>query len=219
MSLKVGFFDLDGLILDSEKIYFKFWKEAGMSLGYDLTDNDYLKLRSCDSELAKEFIAKKTDDENAYSRIRQLRKELMKKYLSNFCYELKEGVVEFLNDIADLPFKKVIVTSSRIEEKKNILYNLGVLKYFDLFIDVNDVKKGKPYPDIYKCAMAKIGVMPKDCIAFEDSPNGVESAFNAGITVIMIPDLSKPTKIDQKRAIIFDDIKKSLPFLQNLITE
>ncbi len=59
-------------------------------------------------------------------------------------------------------------------------------------MSAEDVKRGKPYPDIYEYACRKLGLRPEECIAYEDSPNGIISAHDAGINAIMIPDMSQP---------------------------
>ena len=213
MQITTIFLDLDGLILDSEKIYIKFWLESSRRLGYSLTRNDCLRLRSCDSGIAEKIVTDITGDLNAYSKIRELRKELMSSYLSDNSYELKKGVEDFLHLISKTDLKKGIITSSNIDEKKEILFNLSILDYFDFFISAKSVNRGKPYPDIYLFAMKSMGLLANECVAIEDSPNGVQSAFDAGIKVIMVPDLSEPTELDKERAIICTNILDSIKYI------
>ena len=68
----------------------------------------------------------------------------------------------------------------------------GLEGYFDRLISAIQVKEGKPSPDIYLYACEQLGVSPEDCIAVEDSPNGVLSAYRAGCKVVMVPDQTEP---------------------------
>ncbi|MBQ8729907.1 MAG: HAD family hydrolase, partial [Lachnospiraceae bacterium] len=70
----------------------------------------------------------------------------------------------------------------------------GLWQYFDETVCGGEVNNGKPEPDIYKLAAEKLGLEPRECLAFEDSPNGVISAHRAGCVTIMVPDLDEPTK-------------------------
>jgi HAD superfamily hydrolase (TIGR01509 family) len=210
MQIEAILFDLDGVILDSEKVYKCFWKNAASELGFCLSDETILSLRSCDSSIARRIVNEETGSEDSYDLIRSKRKILMSEYLKENSLELKAGVMDFLSKIADLPIKKVIVTAASPEEKKKILDNLGISRYIDDIVSVKDVKRNKPFPDIYWCACDRIGVSAEKCIAIEDAPNGVKSAYDAGIKVIMIPDLSEPD--DNLRNMcyaVFDRIDKA----------
>ena len=215
--LKTIFFDLDGLILDSEKVYFKYWVEAGKRLGYNISEDVYLGLRSCDKQLAQKIVTEATGDSNAYFSIRNKRKELMNDYLKNNLFEIKPGVREFLEKLKlNIRAERVIVTSSFSDEKRKSLVENGILELFTHIVSCIDVGKGKPYPDIYDFACKKTDTKKEDCIAFEDSPNGVISAYEAGIKVIMIPDLSTPEEKIVKKCKVFKNIEDSYPFIEKI---
>ena len=86
----------------------------------------------------------------------------------------------------------MIATASDLERTNRYLEMAGLSSYFDEIISAVMVKNGKPSPDIYQLACEKAGRMPSDCIAIEDSPNGVRAAAAAGCRVFMIPDLDEP---------------------------
>ena len=117
MRTKAILFDLDGVILDSEKVYRQFWLQAAEELGLPLKEEVVLRLRSCDASIAREIVDTATGQTGAYDRIRARRKGLMKEFLSEHTFELKPGVQSFLEKCRDLPVRKVIVTSSTPEEK------------------------------------------------------------------------------------------------------
>ena len=214
MQIKAVFLDLDGVILDSEKLYSKFWKQAAEELGYTLTDAVVLQLRSCDSSIARSVIESALGSKEAYDQIRAKRKTLMNEYLDNSTIELKPGVLEFLEAASHFEVRRVIVTSAALDRKKQILDRYGVSDYIDEFITVKDVKRSKPYPDIYLHACQRLNLQPYECIAIEDSPNGVESAYSAGINVIMVPDLSEPDSELRKKCIVVPSIKEVVKYLK-----
>ena len=215
MQTKAILFDLDGVILDSEKEYRRFWLQAAEELGLPLKEDVVLRLRSCDSSIAREIVDEAADERGAYDRIRARRKILRKELLSENTYELKPGVKAFLEKSKDLPVRKVIVTSSRPEEKMPALESLGIGQYFDSFVSVKEVKRGKPFPDVYRFACRKLGLDPGECLAVEDSPNGVRSAYDAGVKVVMVPDLTGPTDELRRMCRVADGIEEVMEYLDN----
>ena len=214
MQTKAILFDLDGVILDSEKEYRRFWMQAAEELGFPLKEDVVLQLRSCDSSIARKIVDEAAGEEGAYDRIRARRKILMKDFLSEHTYELKPGVKAFLEKSRELPVRKVIVTSSRPEEKMPELERLGIGQYFDGFVSVKEVKRGKPFPDVYLFACRKLGLEPGQCLAIEDSPNGVRSAYSAGVKVVMVPDLTGPTDELCRMCLVADRIEEVMEYLK-----
>ncbi len=193
MEIKALLFDLDGLIFDSEKEYYRCWKQAGEDCGFTIPHETLLALRSCDSLVARQRLEEALGQTGVYDGIRARRKEIMRPYLTEHEPELKDGVISFLQKMRSYPnVRKAVVTQSRREDKESLLEKAGLLQYFDEVVSADDVKRGKPFPDMYECACRKLGIVPEECIAFEDSPNGIQSAYAAGVHPVMIPDLSGP---------------------------
>ena len=89
--------------------------------------------------------------------------------------------------------KKVIVTSTRQESARRWLANTEILHFFHFVLGGDQISNGKPDPEIYLTACHKLDEKPLNCLALEDSGNGVLSAFNAGLVVIQVPDLVQPS--------------------------
>lgn len=216
MAIKALLFDLDGLLLDTEKIYFHCWIEAAKELGYELDKSTALQLRSCDSLLAKKIVEEHCNDSDAYDCIRAKRKAIMADYTKNHPIEVKKGVKEFFQADEIAGFSKYIVTSAIPGDKLMVLQDAGVLAKIDKVITTKQVSRGKPYPDVYLFAMQEAGVTKNECIAFEDSPNGVISASSAGCKVIMIPDLSQPSEdLRAKCDCVIPSLDEVLSILRN----
>lgn len=198
MMFKAVFLDVDGVLVDSEGVFNVCWRRAAELEGYQMSFEQALQLRSLDSSLAKSLFQAWYRDENAYSIIRQRRKELMDEYNRNNKLMAKPGVKAFLEKASSNPITVAIVTSSPKKRISDYLSSVGIdLSLFDAIITTEQVKNGKPYPDVYNYACKIVGYYPSECIAVEDSPNGVKSAHAAGCYTVMVPDLS-PVNDDLK---------------------
>ena len=186
----VFFFDIDGLLLDSEKIYCRFWQKSASACGFSLSNEQALLLRSLDSVLAEELFQKWFGHKQVYHDVRSKRKEMMKNYLLLNKYELKPGVIEMLSYLNNRNISTYVVTSNSFEKAKSVLTEYGLVGFFTGIISTEFVKRGKPFPDVYLYAASLINENTGNCFVFEDSPNGIRSAFDAGCKTIMIPDLS-----------------------------
>ena len=103
MQTKAILFDLDGVILDSEKEYRRFWMQAAEELGFPLTEDVVLRLRSCDSSIARKIVDEAAGESGAYDRVRARRKRRMKEVRTEHTEELKPGVKAVLEKIIELP--------------------------------------------------------------------------------------------------------------------
>ena len=88
--------------------------------------------------------------------------------------------------------KTAVATATPIELTLQHLTKIGVKDKFDKIVSAKQVANGKPAPDVYLYACEQIGENPSDCIAVEDSPNGIKSAYAAGCKPVMVPDLTQP---------------------------
>ena len=186
-------FDMDGTLFDTEKYYNRAWKQAIFDAGYELSDEEVLKLRSLGRPFAVEQFEAWFGSEADYWAIREHRKELMKEFLSGQI-PLKPAVPETLEALKAQGCRLAVVTATNPEQAEHNLVTAEIRQHFDAVICATMVERGKPAPDVYEYACHTLGVAPEDCYAVEDSPNGVRSAYGAGCRVIMIPDLTQPDK-------------------------
>lgn len=187
--MKTLLFDVDGVLVDSEKIYNSCWVRAAKESGYNLSSEQAMNLRSLDSVLASEFFFKLFHDRNAYPLIRQRRKEIMKN-VTDGQLKAKPGVQELMEYLNAEKINYAVVTASPVSRAMAYLESAKIGHYFPEIISTEHVQRGKPYPDIYEFACRKLSLVPRECAAVEDSPNGLMSAHDAGCITIMIPDIS-----------------------------
>lgn len=185
-------FDMDGTLIDTEKYYRIFWPMALEEFGYHMTDEQALSMRSLGRPFAPARLKEMFGDQVDYAAVRRRRKELMEPWLEKEGVELKPGAVELLTFLREKKILTAVATANDEERTAKYLGELGLLHLFDRIVCATMVKEGKPSPDIYLYACEQLGQNPGDCLAVEDSPNGVMSAYRAGCKVVMVPDLTQP---------------------------
>ncbi|HBZ03101.1 MAG TPA: HAD family hydrolase [Lachnospiraceae bacterium] len=185
-------FDMDGTLLDTEKIYQKYWYIAAKDLGYDLSKEELLQYRSLGTSFATEKMYKRTGKKEAYIDIRDHRKELMDPLMEKIDIPLKPGVKEALKLLKENGARLAVATATNIPKTENYLERAGIRGFFDKLISAKDVKEGKPSPYVYLHACQELGCNPEEAFAVEDAPNGVMAAVRAGLMTIMVPDLTEP---------------------------
>lgn len=185
-------FDMDGLVLDTERLYTRFWMEASRCCGFSMTLEQALGMRSLGAKDGASRILSYFGPDADYQRIRAKRIELMDAFIEKEGVIPKPGIRELLRYLKEHGIKTAIATSSPIARAQAHLGSLGLAEQFDAICSSHDVAHPKPAPDIYIHAAATLGLKPEECLALEDSPAGILSAYRAGCFPAMIPDLDQP---------------------------
>ena len=185
-------FDLDGTLTDTEKFYQKAWPLALEHFGYKCEPWMPLELRSLGRPFAPLQFKKWFGDDFDYNEVREYRKAIVVDMIKEQGIPLKPGAKEILVWLRENGILTALATANDFERTKGYLTRLGLFDHFDKIICADMVKEGKPSPDIYSYACQQLGLEPQRCLAVEDSPNGVTSAYLAGCKVVMVPDLTQP---------------------------
>lgn len=213
--IKAVFFDLDGTITDTEKYYQATWPAAFAAFGYEISQDRVLELRSLTGCFARERVKEWFGEECSYDAVRAYRKPLTDELFEKNDIPLKPGAVELLSRLEEQKIPAVLVTAQNRERAEKNLEKAGLIRYFRRIIGAENVKYGKPAPDVYLYACREFGLEPENVLVVEDSPNGVKSAYGAGCRVVMVPDLSEPDEELMKmicaRADSLSDIMDLLP--------
>lgn len=204
-SPKAVIFDLDGTLIDTEKIYSILWPAACKELGFEMTRDMYLYQRSLGRPYSVETMREWFGEEFDYVEARRIRKVMFDKYIEENGIQRKPGAVELLEYLRDKGIVTAIATATDIERATEYLELTGLNGYFDKVISATMVETGKPSPAVYLYACEQLGLEPSECVAVEDAPNGVRSASHAGLSVIMVPDLTEPD--DELRELISAHVK------------
>lgn len=196
--IKAVVFDMDGLMIDTEKLLLRYWLEAAHHYGYAMRQEHALGIRSLAAKYAVPKLKAQLGDDFDYDKVRALRIKLMNRHIDTYGLEEKPGLGELLNYLKEHDYKVAVATATDLERTRRYLGSLGRLAYFDQIVCASMVENGKPAPDIYLEAAARLAMEPGECMALEDSPNGIMAAYRAGMCPVMVPDLSEPDVDTQK---------------------
>ncbi len=180
------------MVIDTEKLYTRFWVEAANALGYPMTREQALGLRSLGGELGQSKLESYFGPGVSYSEIRAKRVERMEAHIALYGVEEKPGIRALLAYLQERGIPCAITSSSSLPIIRRHLSKLGLLEGFTALCSGKDVPRGKPFPDIYLAGAAAIGCKPEECLAIEDSPAGIESAWRAGCLPVIVPDQDEP---------------------------
>lgn len=215
MKIKGAVFDMDGLMLDTEKLLVRFWKESARSYGYEMTDENVFEIRSLSRKYSVPLLKGIFGEDFPFNEVRNRRIVLMNEYIDTYGFDVKKGLFELLDFLKENDYLIAVATATDRERAEHYLKKIDAYKYFNAVICGDMVKNGKPEPDIYITASCGLGIAPEECVAFEDSPNGIKSAYSAGCKVIMIPDLTQPDdSIKSMLDGVYESLDKAVDFFQ-----
>ncbi len=199
MKIKAVLFDMDGVLLDTEKYLTKYIREAAKEFGYDMSEEVSYTLRSFAAPYANQELKRIYGKDFEYLPIRKRKQEMMKEHLEKYGLETKPDVEEVVTELKRRGYKVAVVTATNETRAREYLEMAGFDELFEEIISGSMVDRGKPFPDVYDYACQELHAQPEECVAIEDSPNGVSSAYAAGCNVIMVPDLTQPDAWIEKR--------------------
>ena len=185
-------FDFDGVIVDTEIVSYRIYKKILSDFGHDFTKYDYAYNFSGKTEeknvnnLIDQYNLPLSFDE-CFDLVISTEKSMLAKGV-----DLKAGVNELLTYLSDNNIKMVVASSSTRERAINILEKHDIKHYFEGFVFAEDISKSKPNQEIFIKANELLGFDKEECLAIEDSENGILAGYSAGIPVICVPDMKIP---------------------------
>lgn len=197
--------DMDGLLVDSERLERRVWQAAARDHGVEMSDECFATFvghpaEECDRILIGHFGA--TFDVNAY---RMTCHRRMRAIVEQEGVPLRPGAREWIDFVAASGLPLALATSSGpalVQERLGHLTDA-----FSTVVTRADVARGKPHPDLYLEAARRLGVTPTACLALEDSPTGARAALAAGMPVVVVPDLvSLPPHVAGEVAGVFPSL-------------
>lgn len=184
-------FDMDGLMLDSERAMLGAWRAAALAESIQADDALWLSMVGVHDRASFAILSERLG-EDAATRLRAAGDRL---YDAQVAAGLphKNGLIELLDLLDAHGIAKAVATSTRRKRALAKLEASGLIDRFAVIVTGSDVEHPKPAPDIYLLAARQLGVDPRDCLVLEDSEPGVRAALAAGATPIQVPDLVAPS--------------------------
>lgn len=187
MATKAIFWDNDGVLVETEQLYYEATRDVLAEVDIDLTPALYKELFLIQGRGAWHLVAERGYSAEAQERMRLDRNARYSRALED-TPPMVQGVQEVLSELHG-KYVMGCVTSSRQDHFDLIHRRSGLLKYFDFIITASDVTRVKPDPEPYRLAVSRSGFQPRECVAIEDSARGLEAANGAGIRCLVVPTL------------------------------
>ena len=193
-------FDMDGLLVNSEELYQKANNLAAKNAGLNLPANFYETLSGSSLLGVQAFFDQHFDSQEEIDAFIKETDDLVWQWVLDGQLELQPGVQETLDYLKANNIKLAVASSNYENYVEKFLDVTGITDYFEFYLYYGAVKQPKPAPDIYLLAEERLGLPKDELLIFEDSSTGVQAAKNAGIDVIMVPFIVKPTVTDVANA-------------------
>ena len=194
-------FDLDGLLVDTERFFLKIFCDVLAEHGHEATLQEYRKYIGLRKE---EMIETMLREPHIGKKARKIMREIFARSKTRYAIDkpppLRPGAREIVEHLHQQNIPLSVATATQHRIAMIYLRSTGLDRYFHMVLGGEHVKRGKPAPDIYLLALKKFGVGKHEVVVFEDSPRGVEAAHAAGLRVVQIPDMLKPTAETRRQA-------------------
>ena len=192
--LKAVIFDVDGTLLDTERIYMQAWKEAAAEQGYVMPDELLNKTRGVDAKVAARIFEEEIGNGFSYQKTRPIRVRIAEEIIERESPILKPSVLELLSFLREKGIRLSVASSTKTKTTKEHLQINGIADWFEVIVGGDMITKGKPNPDIFLKAAELLGEAPENCIVVEDSPAGIRAGSAAGMKTVLVPDQAAITQ-------------------------
>lgn len=212
---KFVIYDMDGLLIDSEGVYWEAYKYVGDKMGAEISDDFYKSLVGNNASIIcgklEERFGSGFDSKKMMEMVRDYSQE---KATVQGGIPLKYYAGESIEIFKERGFKIALSTSNFESSAKKLLESHGLFDTFDAKTFGGDVKIGKPNPEIFLKTAEKLGVKPEECYVLEDSENGVRAGYAAKMMTICVPDMIYPCEeVIEKATIIVKDLKEATEYI------
>ena len=207
-------FDMDGTLLDTQKICVPAWDYAGENQGYNNVGALIENVCGMNEKGWTDYLLKNFPQIDLI----KFKNEMRQYIIDNLEVRFKKGALELLEFLKSNNIKMAIASGSSKETILHHLTQVNAMDYFDGFVGSHDVVNGKPAPDVFLKAAELISAKPEDCFIFEDSANGIIAAHTAGMKCIGVPDMVAFSQ--EIKDIMFaelNDLSEAIPILKKYL--
>jgi beta-phosphoglucomutase-like phosphatase (HAD superfamily) len=181
-------FDMDGLLLDSERVIMQTWLQCARDEGITLSENDFLEVVGTGASESRARLTQLLGSSQVFEAVRSRARAHLDSR-PGIIFPLKPGAMQLLVMLKQRAIPCAVASSSRASEIRRRLSMVGVFEFFRAIAGGDEVPDSKPDPAVYLLAAKRLDVDPEKCLAFEDTVHGARAAHAAGMRVVVIPDL------------------------------
>ncbi|MBY9003216.1 MAG: HAD family phosphatase [Candidatus Lokiarchaeota archaeon] len=178
-------FDMDGVLADTGPIHYESWVKMASEIGKTFKKFFFETTFGQQSVPITRQLVGENVDQNLVEKWAQLKEQYYREMVKDKIKPLP-GVIELIEDLKSLNFKLAVGSSGPPENVELLLKSLKIKPFFDVIITAAEVKKGKPFPDVFQLAAQNLNVKPQNCLVIEDAPVGIEAAKRANMRCIAL---------------------------------
>lgn len=204
--------DMDGLVLDTEKTYFIAWQNAAEMMGFELTSLFCQSLSGLQYQVVEQRLVDLFGHSFQIEQFRRLSSQFWYQYVETQGIDVKKGFYSLMEVLQKNEISYCLATNSNQKNALECLTLAGVNDFFTVLITRDQVKSGKPSPDIFLQAARQLGKLISNCLVAEDSSVGVKAAKNAGAYTIYIPSFR--TEMVDSADLSLDDLGQLAEMIQ-----
>jgi beta-phosphoglucomutase family hydrolase len=210
-------FDWDGVLIDSSRHHEESWERLARETGLFLPPDHFLKGFGMKNEVIIPHLLAWTTDPEEVRRLSLRKEELYREILKERGIEALPGVRPFLDRLQEAGVPCVIGSSTHRANIETSLGMLGLKPYFRALVTAEDVRHGKPDPEVFLLAAGALGKRPADCVVFEDAPVGIEAALAGGMTVVGVATTHEAPTLARAKATVRRLDELHIPDLEALL--
>ena len=192
MKFEVVIFDMDGLMLDTERLAPQAWHDAKEALGVDFDMSLLDAMVGRNYQDCRALILERHGASFPTDRLMDAWHVAYDAIVARDGIAIKHGLFDLLDWLEQAHIPKAVATSTRRSRALAKLESAGLASRFAALVGGDEIARGKPAPDIFLRAAERLGVQPASCVVLEDSAPGIRAALAAGMTPIMVPDQHQP---------------------------
>ncbi len=201
-------FDMDGTLIDSERMIISKWKDVAAEFHIPDIEETLMQCIGINSHETETLFHRIYGEDFPYRKYTSMVSRRFHDEINANGLPVKPGTYQLFHFLKENHYQIGLASSTREAVVREEMKSIGLLDYFHVVVGGDMVSNSKPHPEIYLTAAKLLGVSPNQCYAVEDSPNGIRSAYQAGMATLMVPDLIAPD--EELRQMIFRQFQNLL---------
>ena len=181
-------------MIDTERLALKAWQLAGADFGFPISDDIFITMVGRNRRDSDRILVEIFGSDFPIDGVRKKKRTYADGWIDEGKLAVKSGLLELLGFLDEISIPKAVATSTEYDRAIHKLALTNLLDHFPVVIAGDQIEKGKPAPDIFLAAAARLDILPERCLVLEDSDAGIQAAYDAGMTPVMIPDMKPPSE-------------------------